>query len=174
MHIEFEYNKGQYHLRDVVIGKIFFLLVRVKIKHMELALVRREITGVQPNLYTETHTLSKFEIMDGSPVKGESVPVRMFLGGFALTPSYAHVEGKFSVRYLLNLVLVDEDDRRYYKQQELVLYRKRSPRKKRPQVQSNTEATREAEQVADSSSNERIGAPPDSPRPPPEPSAYPS
>jgi hypothetical protein len=28
-----------------------------------------------------------------------------------------------SVKYFLNLVLVDEDDRRYFKQQEIVLYR---------------------------------------------------
>ena len=29
---EFEYNKSKYHLRDVVIGKIYFILVRIKIK----------------------------------------------------------------------------------------------------------------------------------------------
>ena len=27
LHIEFEYNKSKYHLQDVVLGKIFFLLV---------------------------------------------------------------------------------------------------------------------------------------------------
>ena len=71
LHIEFEYNKSKcvsrsspllvdldwhlltvnaagacrYHLKDVVLGKIFFLLVRIKIKHMELAIIRRESTG---------------------------------------------------------------------------------------------------------------------------------
>jgi len=28
------------------------------------------------------------------------------------------------VKYFLNLVLVDEEDRRYFKQQEVILYRK--------------------------------------------------
>ena len=28
LHIEFEYDKGAYHLGDVVAGRIFFLLVR--------------------------------------------------------------------------------------------------------------------------------------------------
>lgn len=42
LHIEFEYNKSRYHLRDVVHGKIFFLLVRIKIKNMEVAIIRRE------------------------------------------------------------------------------------------------------------------------------------
>lgn len=27
LHIEFEYDKGSYHLRDTVVGKIYFLLV---------------------------------------------------------------------------------------------------------------------------------------------------
>ena len=36
---------ARYHLKDVVVGKIYFLLVRIKIKHMELAIIRRESTG---------------------------------------------------------------------------------------------------------------------------------
>ena len=28
LHIEFEYDKGKYHLKDTVVGKIYFLLVR--------------------------------------------------------------------------------------------------------------------------------------------------
>jgi len=124
LHIEFEYNKSKYHLRDVIIGKVFFLLVRIRIKHMEIALIRRESTGTGPNLYNESETLTKYEIMDGAPVKGESIPVRLFLGGFELTPTYKSVHNKYSVKYLINLVLIDEEDRRYFKQQEVVLWRK--------------------------------------------------
>lgn len=28
LHIEFEYDKSKYHLKDTVVGKIYFLLVR--------------------------------------------------------------------------------------------------------------------------------------------------
>jgi hypothetical protein len=35
----------RYHLKDVVIGKIYFLLVRIKVKYMEIALIKRESTG---------------------------------------------------------------------------------------------------------------------------------
>lgn len=124
LHIEFEYNRSKYHLKDVIIGKVYFLLVRIKIKHMEVALIKRESTGSGPNLYNESETLTKFEIMDGAPVRGESIPVRLFLGGFELTPSYRNVHNKFSVKYYLNLVLIDEEDRRYFKQQEVTLWRK--------------------------------------------------
>ncbi|KAL7226316.1 hypothetical protein ACSBR1_021432 [Camellia fascicularis] len=123
LHIEFEYNKSKYHLKDVIIGKIYFLLVRIKIKNMELEIRRRESTGAGPNTYVETETLAKYELMDGAPVRGESIPVRLFLSPYELTPTYRNINNKFSVKYYLNLVLVDEEDRRYFKQQEITVYR---------------------------------------------------
>ncbi|KAL2946916.1 hypothetical protein AAZX31_20G042800 [Glycine max] len=107
LHREFEYGKSKYHLKDVIVGKIYFLLVRIKIKTMEL----------------ETETLSKFDLMNGVPVRGESIPVRLFLSPYELTPTYRNINNKFSVKYFLNLVLVDEEDRRYFKQQEITVYR---------------------------------------------------
>jgi len=124
LHIEFEYNKSKYHLQDVVIGKIYFLLVRIKIKHMEIVIIKRESTGSGPNQYNESENISKFEIMDGAPVRGESIPIRLFLSPYDLTPTFKSVHNKFSVKYYLNLVLVDEEDRRYFKQQEIQLWRK--------------------------------------------------
>ncbi|KAH9077568.1 vacuolar protein sorting-associated protein 26-domain-containing protein [Lactarius deliciosus] len=54
LHIEFEYNKSTYHLKDVIVGKIYFLLT----------------TGSPLNQYNESETITKFEIMDGAPVRG--------------------------------------------------------------------------------------------------------
>ena len=91
LHIEFEYNKSKYafrplyvlpasnvstryHLKDVIVGKIYFLLVRIKIKHTELSIIRRETTGAPPNQYNESETITKYEIMDGAPIRGEYPP----------------------------------------------------------------------------------------------------
>jgi len=123
LHIEFEYNKSKYHLKDVVVGKVYFLLVRIKIKHMELDIIRTETTGSGSNQVSESDTITKFEIMDGAPVRAECIPVRLYMGGFDLTPTYRNVQNKFSVRYYLNLVLVDEEDRRYFKKQEIFMWR---------------------------------------------------
>lgn len=125
LHIEFEYNKSKYHMKDVIVGKIYFLLVRIKIKTMELSIIRRETTGALPNVYNESETITKFEIMDGAPVRGETIPIRLFLGGFELTPTFRDVNKKFSTRYYLNLVLIDEENRRYFKQQEITLFRRK-------------------------------------------------
>jgi vacuolar protein sorting-associated protein 26 len=62
LHIEFEYSKSKYHLKDVIVGRIYFLLVRLKIKHMELSIIRRETTGAPPNQYNESETLVRFEV----------------------------------------------------------------------------------------------------------------
>ena len=38
---------GRYNLRDIVVGKIYFLLVRIKIKHMEIAIIKKETSGTR-------------------------------------------------------------------------------------------------------------------------------
>jgi vacuolar protein sorting-associated protein 26 len=123
LHIEFVYDRTNFHLADVVTGRVFFLLVRIKIKLMELSLIRREAAGFPGAVQSESETLTRFEIMDGAPIRGERVPIRMFLQGLDLAPSLANVAGCLTVRYFLNLVLVDEEDRRYFKQCEVTLYR---------------------------------------------------
>jgi len=124
LHIEFEYNKHKYHLKDCILGKVNFLLVRIRIKYMEIAIIRRETIGAGANATNENETVAKYEVMDGAPVRGEFIPIRVFLSAFNLTPTYNNVNNKFSVRHFLNLVLVDEEDRRYFKQQEIILWRK--------------------------------------------------
>lgn len=80
---------------------------------------------------------------------GETIPIRLFLGGFELAPTFrgkiynsffvseptvvndtvffiVDVNKKFSTRYYLNLVLIDEENRRYFKQQEITMFRRKS------------------------------------------------
>lgn len=54
--------------------------------------------------------LTRHQIMDGSPSRGETIPIRLFLGGFDLTPTFRDVNKKFSTRYYLSLVLIDEGE----------------------------------------------------------------
>ena len=88
--------------------------------------------------------------MDGPPQKGAEIPLRLYLKPYAkqgrLTPTMKDIAKRFSVRYFLHgffetkicklylvkkqyfkfskLKLMDEDDRTYYKQQEITLWRK--------------------------------------------------
>ena len=69
-------------------GKIYFLLVRIKIKHMEIDIIKRETTGTGPNVYHENDTIAKYEIMDGAPVRGELRP-----HGFGPAPVLEGLQG---------------------------------------------------------------------------------
>jgi vacuolar protein sorting-associated protein 26 len=115
LHIEFEYEQHVYSLHDTILGELHFLSVHIKIQHMELAVIGRETSGEvgssqpgapnQPsmqsnessNVFTETQTLVKYEIMDGAPVKGEVIPVTLSLRGIPadLTPTYGNVNNRF-------------------------------------------------------------------------------
>ncbi|KAJ5073493.1 vacuolar protein sorting-associated protein [Anaeramoeba ignava] len=123
IHIQFEYRKSKFHLEDVVIGKVFYLLSRIKLKFMEVSVIRREIIGKGEEIDYHNEIVSRFEIMDGTPVKGESIPIRFFLESLDLTPTYKKINNKFSVRYYLKLTLFDEEDKKYFKQSEIFLYR---------------------------------------------------
>lgn len=45
LHIEFEFTKNAFHLKDCMLGKVSFNLVRIKIKMMELSIIRKETVG---------------------------------------------------------------------------------------------------------------------------------
>ena len=45
---------------------------------------------------------------DADHISGETIPIRLFLGGFDLTPTFREVNKKYSTRYYLSLVLIDE------------------------------------------------------------------
>jgi len=123
LHIEFEYDHGTYHLNGCVEGRVYFLLVRIKIKYMEIAVIKRESAGSGRGAVNESETIIKYEVMDGVPVKGEIIPLRLYLKPLPLTPTFRNIGGFFSVKYYVNLVLVDEEDRRYFKQQEITMWR---------------------------------------------------
>lgn len=95
LHIEFKFNRSKYHLKDCIDGLVTFNLVRIKIKMMELSIIRKETVGSGAGAVTENETLSRFEIMDGGPVKGEEVKVRFFMASSDLTPSYKNVNNRF-------------------------------------------------------------------------------
>lgn len=58
------------------------------------------------------------------------------MAGYDLTPTMRDINKKFSVRYFLNLVLMDTEDRRYFKQQEITLWRKADKGRKSAVTQS--------------------------------------
>eukprot|EP01013_Petalomonas_cantuscygni_P017877 TRINITY_DN35156_c0_g1_i1.p1 TRINITY_DN35156_c0_g1~~TRINITY_DN35156_c0_g1_i1.p1 ORF type:complete len:447 (-),score=108.69 TRINITY_DN35156_c0_g1_i1:152-1492(-) len=124
LHIEFKYDKKVFHLKERVLGQVSFRVVELPLSFGQVSIVKREYIGRAPAMIYETETLQRYEIMDGTPTRGEVVPIRLYLNAIPrLTPTYENVHEQFSVKYYLNLVLVTEDGKRYFKQQEITLYR---------------------------------------------------
>lgn len=93
---------------------------------MEMNIIRKEILGIGSMAKSEVEEISFFEIMDGCPAKEEQIPIRMFLKGISeLTPSMQRINNRFSVKYFLNLIIHDELNRKYFKQAEIQLFRKK-------------------------------------------------
>lgn len=77
-------------------------------------------SGVKPHVCTACHSTPEASFLiylQCLYILGESIPIRLFLAGYDLTPTMRDINKKFSVRYYLNLVLIDEEERRYFKQQ---------------------------------------------------------
>jgi len=126
LHIEFKYDKKIFHLKERVLGKVTFKVMDLDLQYGEVGILRKEYIGEgKSDDHVESETLQKFEIMDGTPCKGEVVPIRMYLKSIPrLTPSYPNVADRFRVKYFINLVLVTGEGKRYFKQQEITLYRR--------------------------------------------------
>jgi vacuolar protein sorting-associated protein 26 len=126
LHIEFKYDKKHFHVRERVLGMVTFKVMDLDLQYGEVGIVRKEYIGSgRPNDAVETETLQKFEIMDGTPVVGEVVPIRLYLNSIPrLTPTYSNIHNLFRVIYYVNLVLVTGEGKRYFKQQEITLYRR--------------------------------------------------
>ena len=98
LQIEFKFDKDTYNLNDMITGNIHFILARIRILHMDIELIRKEIVGSGDREVIESEVLTKFEIMDGLPVKDEVIPVRMYLKPYDLTPSFRSVDRLFSLK----------------------------------------------------------------------------
>jgi vacuolar protein sorting-associated protein 26 len=123
LHIEFVFPKRHYNLDEVIVGAAYFIFVKLRIVQLSLSLYRdEEITG-KGGTETKRTALRTFEIMDGIPVKGESLPLRLFLGGIPIWPFVAFAGSTVKVDYYLRARMVTDTGRMYFKRLPLIIGR---------------------------------------------------
>ena len=130
LHLIFDVDCRKFGLKDVAHGRVTFKKVSIRLKSMEIQIIRKE-TANNANAQPDSTVITKFEIMDGGPIKNETIPIRFFLKPYDLTPTMMNVNNKFSVQYFINLVLTDVEDRKYFKQHEIQLFRLEKKKKKK-------------------------------------------
>ncbi len=124
IHLEYEIYKNKFYLDECIIGKIYFIEVNMRARAVEVHLIRKESIGTGINALTDSTLITKFEVVDGNPAKDEMVPIRMFINSYELSPTYKDINNIVSVRYYLKFVVIDEEDKSFFKQQEILLWRK--------------------------------------------------
>lgn len=123
LHVEFLCNRRSFHLRERVMGRVTFKVAELDLQSGEVQLVRKEFFGITDEDCV-TQVMGRLEVMDGTPIIGESVPVRLYLESIPrLTPTISAAGDSLRVRYYLHLALETGDGRRYFKQKEITLYR---------------------------------------------------
>ena len=89
---------------------------------MEIQIIRIETIFGNHNK-TESNILCRYEIMDGAPINNEIIRIKMFLSAYDLTPSYPDINSKLQVNYYIMIILLDTENRRFYKKHEIELIR---------------------------------------------------
>lgn len=67
LHLIFEVTRSKYHLKDCIAGQVTFKKVSIRLKSMEVQIIKRETITVGNT--SDNDTVTKFEIMDGAPIK---------------------------------------------------------------------------------------------------------
>ncbi len=67
LHLIFEVDRSKYSLKDCITGQVTFKKVSIRLKSMEIQIIKRETMTVGNN--SDNDVVTKFEIMDGAPIK---------------------------------------------------------------------------------------------------------
>lgn len=124
LHIEFVFTKKYHDLMEPVIGKIFFLVAKLRIVKMCITLVRKEVYKSDSFVYEKTCDIKTWEIMDGAICRGDSIPVRLFSREIEnIYPMTAAESAPFKVKYFLQATLEDENGKLYFRKLKIRYYR---------------------------------------------------
>ena len=120
--IIFEVDSRNFDIKGLIVGRVTFKKVSIRLNSMEVRIIKKESINTQDNkpLYQD---IIAYEIMDGGPIKNEIVPIRLYLKPYGLTPTMNNVNNRLCVTYLISLVLIDIEDRQYFKKHEIILHR---------------------------------------------------
>ena len=119
--LDFDLEHTNYNCRGTVKGIVSFNYIHLPIKYMEVQLLKNEVVFLDNK--HEPIIIDSYELIDGSPVKKDKIPFRLYLNSYSLTPTYRNVGNVFSVKYYINLVIGDFDNNTFFKRTEIKLFR---------------------------------------------------
>ena len=123
LHVCFELDRKNYHLKDVVTGKISFKKINLELENMSLKIIKIESLFGKEG---EIEPLGIYEIMDGSPSSTEDIIYfKMYLKGYNnLSETIKNeMNNNINVSYYISLEICDTENRNFFKKIEINLFR---------------------------------------------------
>lgn len=120
---ELELAQLKYNNKDVVLGRVYFHIIRVRLEEVIMKVIRKEIIGVGKDATVYEDVVGEFVILDGPVAKGDSIPIRIYLKSCDVTPTYTNISNRASVKYFLHLHMRDDEGRTFSKSQEITIWR---------------------------------------------------
>ena len=123
LHVCFELERKNYHLKDVISGKVSFKKINLELENMSLKIIKIESLFGKEG---EIETLGIYEIMDGSPSSTEDIIYfKMYLKGYNnLSQTIKNeMNNNINVSYYISLEICDTENRNFFKKIEINLFR---------------------------------------------------
>ena len=103
-------------------GSLYIRLLRLDIEEVRMNIIRAELTG-RPLSEKNRVEITNYQLADGQVVKGDVLPIRLFLKHIPLAPTFSNVADLFGVNYYLSFDFIDKQKIKYTSTCEIQLYR---------------------------------------------------
>ena len=123
LHVCFELDRKNFHLKDIVTGRVSFKKINLELENMSLRIIKIESLFGKEG---EIEPLGIYEIMEGSPTSTEDIIYfKMYLKGFNNISQTIRNEMNNNIRvsYYLCLEICDSENRNFFKKIEINLFR---------------------------------------------------
>jgi vacuolar protein sorting-associated protein 26 len=115
LHVEFVFPKRHFGSHDVVVGAVYFTLVKLRIVYMTMMFYRVEEYRADLTVLQSKEILRTYDLMDGAPVRGEMIPIRIYMGDLNFWPYLDFNGSALKVEHYLRVKMIDENGAHYCK-----------------------------------------------------------
>ena len=115
LHVEFVIQNPIFDCGSVILGKVHFLIVKIRIVNLYIQIRRIESFNNGVISFKNEILLCQYELLDGMPVRGDWIPIRFYMPNIKAWPYPENSGRSLDVSYNIRFLLVDENGKHYFK-----------------------------------------------------------